>query len=68
MTALQVAPGVRYRHLTIDEVLRRQRDRNAQEISRFNAGVVEQLHLEPAPPRRDQVLDEFGPTARRLAR
>lgn len=68
MSTVAVAPGVRYRHLSLAEVLRRQRAQSAREVSVHNAGVVEALHLEQIPPRRDQVLDLFGPTARKLAR
>jgi hypothetical protein len=63
-----VAPGLFYRHLTIDEVLARQRARHDREISAHNASVVERLELEPATSKRDQVLAEFDPRTRRICR
>lgn len=65
---IAVAPGVLLRSLGIEDVLARIQARHSAEIARHNAGIVEQLDLEPTPPRRDQVLELFGPTARRLAR
>lgn len=67
---LQVAPGVLYRHLTVAEVLQRQRAQWDREAQRHNAGIVEQLQLEPTPPRRDQVREEFAASKRlrRVAR
>lgn len=65
---IAVAPGLFYRHLSLAEVLQRQRTRSAAEVHRHNAGVVDALDLGPSPARRDQVLDEFSPAARRMAR
>lgn len=65
---IAVAPGLFYRHLSLAEVLQRQRARSAAEVHRHNAGVVEALDLGPTAARRDQVLGEFSGTARRLAR
>jgi hypothetical protein len=44
------------------------RARYAAQDARHNAGLVEQLGLEPTPSRRDQVLAEFGGLTRRWAR
>lgn len=63
---IAVAPGLFYRHLTVDEVLARQRARHTREIAVHNASVV--VLEEPAPSRRDQVLDEFPALTRRWAR
>jgi hypothetical protein len=60
--------GVRVRHLSLGEVLQRQRARHAEEISAHNAGIVERLDLGPRPSRRDQVLEQFDPATRRLIR
>lgn len=62
------AATVFIRHLSLHEVHLRQRAQNDRELGRHNAGVVEQLQLEPRPPLRDQVLEQFDPTTRRLAR
>lgn len=58
---------VRIRHLSLHEVLLRQRERSTQEVARHNAHVVEELQLVRVRPLRDQVLREFSPRARSLA-
>jgi hypothetical protein len=55
------------RHLDVDEVLARQRERHVREIAQHNAEVLGDIGVR-VPPRRDQVLDEFDPGTRRLAR
>lgn len=59
---------LRIRHLSIDEVLLRQRAMSDRDVGRHNAGIVEELQLERVPALRDQVLAEFPARARRLAR
>ncbi len=66
MSAIVVAPGLRYRHLTVAEVCLRQRDRHERERQAHNAGVC--ASPEPRPPTRAQVLGEFDPLTQRLAR
>lgn len=67
---VKAAPGLYYRHLTIDQVLARQRERHIREVERHNAGVIEQDEpaASSAPSKRDQVLAEFGGLTRRWAR
>lgn len=60
--------GVRVRHLSLSEVLKRQRASHADAVSRHNAGIVEQMDLGPRSSRRDQVLELFDPQTRRWAR
>lgn len=61
---VQCAPGVLYRHLTVAEVLQRQRAQWDREAQRHNAGIVEQLQLEVARPRHEQIRDEFTASKR----
>jgi hypothetical protein len=59
--------SVLIRRLSIAEVHERQRARHAAEVAAHNAGIVEHLG-QRIPRRRVQVLDEFDPTTRRMAR
>jgi len=61
---IQVAPGLFYRHLSLDQVLARQRARHIREVAQHNAEVT--APAEPRPPTRDQVLEEFRQSRKRL--
>lgn len=56
------------RRLSVEEKIQRVRERFDREIEAHNAHVVEQLDVGPRRSTRDQVLDEFDPTTRRMAR
>jgi Asp-tRNA(Asn)/Glu-tRNA(Gln) amidotransferase A subunit family amidase len=63
---VEVARGVRYRRLTVPEVLQRTRARYDARAARHNAEVT--AASEALPTKRAQVLEEFPCLTRRWAR